>query len=279
MHSGALLAFGVVLPLVTVVVELTTRLNASVFFDPLPTPLHALLVAFVVAANAWAWFVCRHRKVAHVRRAGLAVSFAIGVALFYSVLFAPLLPMATIGVLYFGLGLFPWAPLASLISAIRFRVHRRCGQQGVPRTWPAWCSSLRSSRWICRRRSLGLGRAWRAVTRSSLVHAECACCACSEARTHAAHVLRARDALHRHDQLPQHRVSATYIPTRPAALLRMTGHAFNRSAGGSVPAAGLFDAIGFDAGQGAEGVGRRCRTWLADSRRWWSADAALGYLE
>ncbi|HXT21127.1 MAG TPA: hypothetical protein VN923_10275, partial [Thermoanaerobaculia bacterium] len=37
--------FGVALPATALIVELTTRMCAEELFDPLPTPLHVLLVA------------------------------------------------------------------------------------------------------------------------------------------------------------------------------------------------------------------------------------------
>ena len=46
-RSGVMFFFGVLLPAVTLGFELTTHLCAGVFFDPLPTWFHVLLVALV----------------------------------------------------------------------------------------------------------------------------------------------------------------------------------------------------------------------------------------
>src|SRR5262245_10764375 len=90
---GVLSVFGVALPLTALGVELAQHLNARVFFDPLPTLFHVLLVAFVAAANAWGLFVVSRKKSAQFRWAARANGFAIGIAIFYSVLFLPLLPL------------------------------------------------------------------------------------------------------------------------------------------------------------------------------------------
>ncbi|MFP2904839.1 hypothetical protein ACLESD_07250 [Pyxidicoccus sp. 3LFB2] len=129
--------FGVVLPAVTLGVELVTGMCADTFFDPLPTPLHILLVATVPAANALA-LVLLHRRAAHLLRAQLLLNgAALGVGLLYTLLFLPILPLALIG-LVIGIGAFPLAPLSSLISGVLLR--RRLLRTGWPlsstRWWP-----------------------------------------------------------------------------------------------------------------------------------------------
>jgi hypothetical protein len=116
-----LLAMGVLLPLVTLGVELTTRMCTDAIFDPLPTMFHILLVAFVPLANFLAWRALRLADVSP----GLALlnGVAIGIAAFYSVVFLPLIPIAALVVVYFGLGLLPLAPLLSLIASILLRMH------------------------------------------------------------------------------------------------------------------------------------------------------------
>ncbi|WP_205525599.1 PEP-CTERM sorting domain-containing protein [Pyxidicoccus trucidator] len=129
--------FGVVLPAVTLGVELVTGMCADTFFDPLPTPLHILLVAAVPAANALALVVI-HRRASHLLRAQLLLNgAALGVGLLYTLLFLPLLPLALIGI-FFGIGVLPLAPLSSLLSGVLLR--RRLLRSGWPlpatRWWP-----------------------------------------------------------------------------------------------------------------------------------------------
>jgi hypothetical protein len=114
---------GVLLPLVTLGVELTTRMNSEAFFDPLPTLLHVVLVALVPAANFAAWWAARGEEEVPRRRViVLANGIAIGVALFYTILFLPLVPLAFVAVMFYGMGLLPLTPLIALIAAIRLRV-------------------------------------------------------------------------------------------------------------------------------------------------------------
>ena len=121
---------GVVLPLVTLGVELTTRMSAETFFDPLPTWLHVLLVALVPAANAAAWWAARRESPRHLRRIALANGAAIGVALFYTILFLPLTPIGLIAISFYAMGLLPLTPLFALVAAfrLRFSLARLAGQ-------------------------------------------------------------------------------------------------------------------------------------------------------
>lgn len=112
---------GVVLPLVTLGVELTTRMNSETFFDPLPTPFHVILVALVPAANFAAWWAARREDPPHLRVIALGNGFATGIALFYAILFLPLVPLALLAVTFYGWGLLPLAPLIALITALRLR--------------------------------------------------------------------------------------------------------------------------------------------------------------
>jgi hypothetical protein len=115
------LAMGVLLPLVTLGVELTTRMCTDALFDPLPTMFHIFLVALVPLANFLVWRALRLSDVSP--RLALLNGAAIGIAVFYSVVFLPLIPIAAVAVVYFGLGLLPLTPLVSLIASIRLRMH------------------------------------------------------------------------------------------------------------------------------------------------------------
>jgi hypothetical protein len=131
--------FGVALPLITLGVELTTRLNSEVFFDPLPSLFHVLLVALVPAANLAVWLTLRSQHTRHLQTLALANGCAIGISLFYTLLFLPLLPIGAVAIIYFGMGLLPLAPLLSLIVAISLRVRlSRFAErsQTLLRLWP-----------------------------------------------------------------------------------------------------------------------------------------------
>lgn len=114
----ALLFMGVLLPLFTLGFEWRTHGSAEAFFDPIPTIFHILLIAAVPLANALLLFELFRGPTRHARRVAWLNAFAIGVALFYALLYLPLTPIAPIAVLWMGIGLLPIAPLLSLIAAI-----------------------------------------------------------------------------------------------------------------------------------------------------------------
>jgi hypothetical protein len=118
------LIFGIVLPATTLIAELTTNMCAEGFFDPLPTPLHVLLVALVPIANLAVWLVGRGRLAEWSKTISLLNGCAIGISAYYSALFMPLAPSALVGILL-GIGLFPLSPFFALAAAIKARLFLR----------------------------------------------------------------------------------------------------------------------------------------------------------
>lgn len=117
--------FGVVLPAVTLCIESSTHMCAQTFFDPIPTFWHVLLVAAVPLVNLLTIIHAGYPG----RRWHASVEWlnavAIGVSIIYTLIFVPLLPLAVIAVILFGMGLLPMAPLFSLIGAIVCRRYLR----------------------------------------------------------------------------------------------------------------------------------------------------------
>lgn len=131
--AAVLLLFGVVLPLGTVVYEFLTGACAGVLFDPIPTVAHAVLVTVVPLANLAVWIAVLRGDQRRRTALGWANGFAIGVALVYAALFLPATPFAAMGILFFGFGLVPLAPLISLVCAVALRTQlRRRGANGTP---------------------------------------------------------------------------------------------------------------------------------------------------
>ena len=112
---------GIILPVISITIEATTHINAETFFDPIPTLWHLLLVIFVPVAQLHIWFVIRRGGTARPVLAGLVNAVAIGVSLFYSFIYLPLLPLAAM-TLIFLVGFLPLAPLLSLVASIVMRV-------------------------------------------------------------------------------------------------------------------------------------------------------------
>ena len=121
--GGFVLLCGVVLPLVTMLVELFTRLCADIFFDPLPTGWHILVASAVPMGNLFVWHAVWRRsprwdvsRRMH-RSLGFMNGLALGVALLYALLFLPLTPLGLLA-LWSGLGLLPLTPLLSFLAAL-----------------------------------------------------------------------------------------------------------------------------------------------------------------
>ncbi|MDB6109070.1 MAG: hypothetical protein JWR69_820, partial [Pedosphaera sp.] len=104
------LLLGTIFPIITLLIELITRMCASMFFDPLPTIWHVLVVAFVPLANLAAWISVRENKVARRGKLGLANAFALGISICYVLMFVPLMIPAFFAVIIFGWGLLPLCP-------------------------------------------------------------------------------------------------------------------------------------------------------------------------
>jgi hypothetical protein len=111
---------GVIMPAISITVEASTHICAEVFFDPIPTTWHLLLVIFVPLAQLQAWFALRRGSPDRLRLAGFGNAIVIGISIFYSIVYLPILPMALLTVLI-GLGFLPLAPYFSLVAALVMR--------------------------------------------------------------------------------------------------------------------------------------------------------------
>lgn len=111
---------GILLPAVSIVVEVTSHVCAETFFDPIPTMWHVLLVIFVPLAHLQVWLAVRQGSTERPVLLGLANAVAIGISIFYTIIYLPILPMAFVALILV-LGLLPMAPLFSLISGLLLR--------------------------------------------------------------------------------------------------------------------------------------------------------------
>ena len=115
-----LLFAGVIVPVISITVEATTHICAESLFDPIPTTWHLLLVVFVPLAHFHVWSAIRRGTAERLTLAGWANALTIGISLFYSFLYLPLMPVAALTLL-FGIGLLPLAPFLSLVASIVMR--------------------------------------------------------------------------------------------------------------------------------------------------------------
>src|SRR5262249_3867841 len=112
---------GIILPAISIAVESITHVCAQHFFDPIPSVWHVLLVVFVPLGY---FQVLRGIRAQQVDRAGLLAAtdaIAVGISLFYTLVYLPLMPLAAIALIMFGLGLLPLAPVFALIAGLVLR--------------------------------------------------------------------------------------------------------------------------------------------------------------
>jgi hypothetical protein len=123
---------GVILPAVAISVESTTHICAQMFFDPIPTSWHMLLVLLVPLAQLHVWFAIRRNDPNSLTLAGFANAAAIVISLFYSFIYLPILPFAALTLLI-ALGLLPLAPFFALVTALIMRRQLRRLAATAPR--------------------------------------------------------------------------------------------------------------------------------------------------
>ncbi len=125
-----LLFMGVLFPLFTLGFEVSTSFSGTTFINPIPSVFHILIIAFVGFANLYSWFVLRgHRRSQNESKPvlpNLALHLvfnaaAIAISIYYTLLYAFILPFSLIGIVFFGIGLLPFAPLLAFIASWRLR--------------------------------------------------------------------------------------------------------------------------------------------------------------
>lgn len=121
MHLLFLFA-GVLLPAFTLGFECVTHLSGQSTVDPIPGVWHILLIASVPLSNLLTWLALLRGAVSRSRQLIRLNAFAMGVALFYTLIYLPIMPLAVVGIAFFGMGLLPLAPFLSLIACIRGRM-------------------------------------------------------------------------------------------------------------------------------------------------------------
>ncbi|HLP76505.1 MAG TPA: hypothetical protein VK327_06240, partial [Candidatus Paceibacterota bacterium] len=132
-----LVSFGIVLPLIALVFEWISGYSAGVLFDPIPNWFQLLAVAAVPVLNFWIWRAGVSRDSRRASMLGWLNGAAMGICLFYALLYLPFVPFAAIGVIFFGLGLIPLSPLlATLVTPVlRARYRRRIALDRLPGGW------------------------------------------------------------------------------------------------------------------------------------------------
>jgi hypothetical protein len=138
-----LIFMGVLLPIAALALETWFGFLKGSLFDPMPTVMHGALIAVVPLANCClVWALVRNRSVLPPAIAWLH-AFAMGISLLYAILFLPFTPIAAIGILFYGIGFPPLAPVLSLLAGVAARraIKRKTG--AAPRfLWPGMALAL-----------------------------------------------------------------------------------------------------------------------------------------
>ena len=140
-HKFNLVA-GVILPAIAITVEATTNLCAELFLDPIPTGWHMLLVVLVPLAQLHVWFAIRRNDPNRLALAGVANVAAIGISIFYSFVYLPLVPIAALTLLI-AIGVLALAPFFALITALIMRRQlRRLAATAKSKSFPLTTKGL-----------------------------------------------------------------------------------------------------------------------------------------
>ena len=108
---------GVLLPAIAIVFEILTRF-CSFLFDPFPTTWHLVLLGLVPVGNLLALWTCMKADRRLIAPATLLAGVSAGVALAYSIVFLPMLPISVVGIIVYGLGLLGLSPFFALASSL-----------------------------------------------------------------------------------------------------------------------------------------------------------------
>ncbi len=126
-----LILTGLVLPSIVILIEITSGICAQMFFDPLPTVWHKLLVIAMPLANLLVIYGLWRDDAEYHWRLGLANGLAAVVSTFYTIIYLPITPLALVALLFAGLGLLALAPALSLIaSALCLRQLQMLAREG-----------------------------------------------------------------------------------------------------------------------------------------------------
>ena len=115
-----------ILPLLVSLFELAAAFCGSVFFDPLATWWHALIVLAVPLIN---WWLLKDAPRGTERWKGAAAGFALVIACFYALLFVPLAPLSVLAVIYLGMGLLSLTPV--IAGILTWRISRAVNRRST----------------------------------------------------------------------------------------------------------------------------------------------------
>jgi Vault protein inter-alpha-trypsin domain len=134
---GFFICAGILLPLITLIVELSTKMCATEFFDPIPSLWHVLVVGLVPLANVQILWSLYRNNFQRINFLAWISAISAGSTLFYSILFLPMSPLSVIGIIIYGLGLLPLSPMFALWAVLLLRKNllQNITNKPFPLTW------------------------------------------------------------------------------------------------------------------------------------------------
>lgn len=136
----------IILPVVTLCIELSVGWCASSFLDPIPTVFHVILIGLIPLT---ACFTLRDKCLADAATMKWLAplnAFVSAVAFYYALVFLPLTPFALIGIFWFGAGLLPLSPLLSFIALLNLRreiyIASDFWNRPRPKFWPGFIAGF-----------------------------------------------------------------------------------------------------------------------------------------
>lgn len=123
--------FGILLSSFTLGFEIVTGMSDEIYINPIPSLIYVILVGMVPIILGYNLYRCAGQQLIHSWELH-PNSLCIAIAMVYSIIYLPILPFAAIGVIAYGLGFLPMAPLFALFSA--FRLRREMKRRVAPAT-------------------------------------------------------------------------------------------------------------------------------------------------
>lgn len=138
--AGRLFLFGIILPVLALAMELAGHAFSDMFFDPVPTIVHVLLIAAVPVTNAFVLKVIQEQQTKHFDKLGFCYGFVLAVTGYYSLVFLPLVPIGLSTIPAFGLGLLVLSPILAFFVIFGCRRHLQVlvteeGTKIIPNVW------------------------------------------------------------------------------------------------------------------------------------------------
>ncbi|MBN2753489.1 MAG: hypothetical protein JXR81_01350 [Candidatus Goldbacteria bacterium] len=129
--TTAIIILGVIFPVIAILVELLFRPCTVVFFDPIPTIWHIFVVCIIPLGNLFVLNTIKSCNKNNYKIASVIIGCAIGASLMFIITLFPVIiisgfsVIALFGIFFYGLGIYPFFPVAAIVVSIILSVKLR----------------------------------------------------------------------------------------------------------------------------------------------------------